>query len=131
MGYLNNDERTRASFLPDPFVDEEYVRRGWTTMYRTGDVGFLRPDSTLILRGRIGDDTKIKLNGVRIDLKDIEQTVLRAANGHLADAVASLRSTAPTSSDDAETTALKFMVVHIIFSSGETADLSLDKNLFL
>ena len=120
MGYLNNDERTRASFLPDPFADEEYVKRGWKTMYRTGDVGYLQSDGTLVLKGRIGDDTEIKLNGVRVDLADAEQTILKAANGILADAVGSLRS----SLDET----VKFMVVHVVFSS---ENLSMDKNLFL
>lgn len=120
MGYLNNDERTRASFLPDPFADEYYIKRGWKTMYRTGDVGYLQHDGTLVLNGRIADDTEIKLNGVRIDLTDVEQTILKAANGILADAVGSLRYTLDK--------AIKFMVVHVVFSS---EDLSMDKTLFL
>ncbi|KAL8972020.1 MAG: hypothetical protein Q9197_002972 [Variospora fuerteventurae] len=119
LGYLNNDERTQAAFLPDPFANEEYLKRGWKTMYRTGDSGYLQHDGTLILKGRIGDDTEIKLNGVRVDLADIEQTILKAANGLLADAVGSLRSTVDET--------VKFVVVHVIFSSEDV----LDKNLFL
>lgn len=120
MGYLNSNERTPASFLPNPFADEEYINRGWKTMYRTGDVGYLQYDGTLVLKGRIGDDTEIKLNGVRINLTDVEQTILKAANGILADAVGSIRSTMEET--------VKFMVVHVVFSS---ENLSMDKNLFL
>ena len=109
IGYLNNDEQTRTSFLPDPFADEEYVKRDWKTMYRTGDVGYLQHDGTLVLKGRIRDDTEIKLNGVRIDLKDVEQTVLQAADGILADAVASLHSALDGT--------VKFMLVHVVFST--------------
>ncbi|KAK1676294.1 beta-ketoacyl synthase domain-containing protein [Colletotrichum godetiae] len=109
MGYLNLDERARASFLPDVFATEEDLKRGWTTMYRTGDVGFLQPNGTLVLKGRIGDDTEVKLNGVRIDLKDVEKTILQASRGLLADAVASLRSTSDGS--------VKFMVVYVVFSA--------------
>lgn len=108
-GYLNMDERTQASFLQDPFATKDDLKRGWTTMYRTGDVGYLQPNGSLVLTGRIGDDTEIKLNGVRIDLKDVENTVMQASNGLLADAVASLRSTSDGS--------VKFMVVHVVFSS--------------
>lgn len=121
MGYLNNDERTRISFLPDPFAEEEeYVKGNWKTMYRTGDVGYLQHDGSLVLKGRIDDDTEIKMNGVRIDLKDVEQTVLQAADGNLADAVASVRSTPDGT--------IKFMLVHAVFSAD---NLATDRNHFL
>ncbi|KAK4180644.1 hypothetical protein QBC36DRAFT_297446 [Triangularia setosa] len=115
MGYLNLDERTRASFLPDPFAGPEDSKNGrWKTMYRTGDVGYLQPDGSLVLKGRVGDDTEIKLNGVRIDLRDIEGTVLRASGGVLADAVATLRTTAEEG--------VKFIVVHVVFSAEGLAE---------
>ncbi|KAF4124349.1 Acyl transferase domain in polyketide synthase (PKS) enzyme [Geosmithia morbida] len=114
MGYLNLDERSRESFLPDPFASEDDLKRGWTAMYRTGDVGFLQPDGTLVLKGRIGDDTEVKLNGVRIDLKDVEKTVLQASGGVLSDAVASLRTSAEGT--------VKFMVVHVVFSAGNLSE---------
>nr|XP_036580489.1 beta-ketoacyl synthase domain-containing protein [Colletotrichum truncatum]KAF6788401.1 beta-ketoacyl synthase domain-containing protein [Colletotrichum truncatum] len=109
MGYLNNEERTATSFLPNPYANEVYSKHGWTTMYRTGDVGYLKQDGTLILKGRMGGDTEIKLNGVRIDLTDVEQTVVRAADGAIIDAGASLRVTSDGS--------FKFMVVHVILST--------------
>lgn len=108
MGYLNNDELTRRSFLPDIFAPREYLERGWSRMYRTGDVGYLREDGTLILKGRVNGDTEVKHNGVRIDLKDIEHTVLKAANGTLTDAVASQRVALDQGA--------KFIVVHVVFS---------------
>ena len=108
MGYLNNDELTRRSFLPDIFAPREYLERGWSRMYRTGDVGYLREDGTLILKGRVNGDTEVKHNGVRIDLKDIEHTVLKAANGTLTDAVASKRVALDQGA--------KFIVVHVVFS---------------
>ncbi|KAH6880012.1 beta-ketoacyl synthase domain-containing protein [Thelonectria olida] len=120
LGYLNNDERTRATFLPNPYATDEYIHNGWNTMYRTGDLGYLQQDGTLILQGRIEGDTEVKLNGVRIDLGDVEQTILKASLGALSDAVASLRVRS-----DGDT---KFMVVHVIFSSDNS---SLDKNTFL
>ena len=110
-GYLNNDKQTLTAFLPDVFASSDYIRHGWKMMYRTGDRGRLLPNGCLMLEGRIGDGTEIKLHGVRIDLRDVEQSVLRAAGGNIADAAASLRFTADRTS--------KFMVVHVIFSSLE------------
>ncbi|KAI9150471.1 beta-ketoacyl synthase domain-containing protein [Paramyrothecium foliicola] len=110
MGYLNDHERTEASFVPDTFGASESVKHSPPAMmYRTGDLGYLKPDGSLVIQGRIGDDTEIKLNGVRIDLRDIEQTVLRAADGQLVNAAATLR-TSPAGG-------AKFMVVFVVFAS--------------
>ncbi|KAF5861976.1 hypothetical protein ETB97_012299 [Aspergillus alliaceus] len=108
-GYLNNNQLTKAMFLANPFASPQFVNRGWQRMYRTGDRGRLLPDGTLLLGGRIQGGAEIKLHGVRIDLGDIEQTILRAADGQLADAAATLRSTADGT--------LPFMVAHVVLTS--------------
>ncbi|OOF97571.1 hypothetical protein ASPCADRAFT_129251 [Aspergillus carbonarius ITEM 5010] len=115
-GYLNNAEQTESSFVPDPFATPEYMKRGWTTMYRTGDVGYLKEDGTLVLQGRLNGDTEVKLNGVRIDLRDVEQTVLKASQGQLCDVAACVRTGGSTSNDD-EQAAVKYMVAYCVFSS--------------
>ncbi|KAI0000735.1 hypothetical protein F4779DRAFT_604486 [Xylariaceae sp. FL0662B] len=109
QGYNNNEAMTKASFVPNPFAAQWMVRRRWETMYRSRDRGRLMSDGSVVVEGRIGDDTEIKLRGQRIDLKDIEQTILRSANGVIVDAVASVRSTG--SSTDAQ-----FLVAHVVFS---------------
>jgi amino acid adenylation domain-containing protein len=68
-GYLNDAERTRGCFLPDPFE----VRRG-ARLYRTGDLARWRADGTLEFLGR--DDDQVKLRGYRIELGEIERTLL-------------------------------------------------------
>ncbi|RHZ44289.1 uncharacterized protein CDV56_102026 [Aspergillus thermomutatus] len=124
-GYLNNAEQTKASFVPDPFATSEYTRCGWTTMYRTGDAGYLKEDGTLVLKGRLSGDTEVKLNGIRIDLRDVEQTVLKASQGRLADVAACVRTNL-SASEDEEQAAFKYMVAYCVFSSegvlGESYD---------
>jgi hybrid polyketide synthase/nonribosomal peptide synthetase ACE1 len=124
-GYLNNTEQTKASFVPDPFATADYTRRGWTTMYRTGDAGCLKEDGTLVLKGRLSGDTEVKLNGIRIDLRDVEQTVLKASEGQLADVAACVRTSLSASGDEEQATS-KYMVAYCVLSSeavlGESYD---------
>ncbi|KKY39068.1 putative nonribosomal peptide synthase 2 [Diaporthe ampelina] len=71
-GYLNNDQETKARFLPDPF------REGWT-MFRTGDMGRWLESGHIEYIGR--NDNQVKVRGFRIDLGDVEASILRVASG--------------------------------------------------
>ncbi|XWW92934.1 hypothetical protein V2A60_000862 [Cordyceps javanica] len=114
-GYYKDDARTGEVFIPNPFATTDYKNRGWTKLYRTGDLGYLGSDGTLTLKGRIAGDTEIKLNGVRINLAEIENTVLTVAGNILSDAVASLVAT------QAKENSIKFMVVRVVFSRTHAA----------
>ncbi|CAI6236720.1 unnamed protein product [Periconia digitata] len=111
-GYLNLDELSENVFVPNPFADDSYTSQGWKTMYATGDRGRLLPDGSLCILGRVGGDTEIKLNGVRIDLRDVEQTILRSSNGKLADAAVSLRLQ--------EGSEARYLVAHVVFAGEDT-----------
>ena len=87
-------------------------------MYRTSDRGRLRDDSALICEGRIQGDTQIKLRGFRIELEDIEDTILQVAKGVLIKAVVSLRG----QTDE------QFLVANVIL---EKTHLALDHEDFL
>lgn len=104
--YLNNGEMSREAFVHDPFSSEEYRERGWVAMYRTKDRGRLNPDGTVTVEGRIGDDTQIKLRGVRIDLREIESLILHASEGVIIDACASTRGDGDT----------KIIVAHVVLA---------------
>lgn len=67
-GYINNEELTSVRFIPDPF-------RPGNTMYRTGDMGRMRPDGNIEFCGR--RDNQIKLRGLRIELGEIECAMAR------------------------------------------------------
>jgi amino acid adenylation domain-containing protein len=62
-GYLGQPAQTAAAYLPDPF------RRG-ARMYRTGDLA--RRDRNGDLHFQARRDTQIKLNGVRVELGEVE-----------------------------------------------------------
>ncbi|KJZ73252.1 hypothetical protein HIM_07449 [Hirsutella minnesotensis 3608] len=80
-GYLNDPERTAATFVKDP----AWLLRGapgWTgrqgTLYRTGDLVRYNDDGTLVYVGRA--DRQIKIRGQRVELGDVENQARRALN---------------------------------------------------
>jgi amino acid adenylation domain-containing protein len=66
-GYLFDPVKTRERFIESPF--------GEGRLYKTGDLGRLRPDGNLEFLGRL--DEQIKHNGFRIELGEIEHTLLQ------------------------------------------------------
>ncbi len=67
-GYVNDPERTSLAFLPDPHREGE-------RLYRSGDHGRWLPDGKLEFLGR--RDTQVKISGFRIEIGEIENTLLR------------------------------------------------------
>lgn len=105
-GYLNNEKLSGTQFISNPW-DKGII-------YRTGDLGYLRGNGTLMFRGRIAGDTQIKIRGMRIDLQDIEACILTAAEGALHKAVVSVRSG-------------DMLVAHVQFAMDQYADKSEQK----
>ncbi|KAF4629754.1 hypothetical protein G7Y89_g8391 [Cudoniella acicularis] len=87
--YLNT-EISSTKFVYDPFATPEDVSKGWNRIYRTGDKGYLLEDGSLVFLGRIDGDTLVKLRGFRIELNEVANAILGAAQGSLADAVVTL-----------------------------------------
>jgi amino acid adenylation domain-containing protein len=65
LGYLNDEEKTKAAF-----VDNPYPEIGWNTLYKTGDVARYLPDGNIEFWGR--RDHQVKIRGLRIELGEIE-----------------------------------------------------------
>jgi amino acid adenylation domain-containing protein len=65
-GYWRNPDLTRQAFTRDP-------RGGPGRMYRTGDVGRLRPDGCLEYLGRV--DSRLKIRGQWVSLADVESAL--------------------------------------------------------
>ncbi|QWU15606.1 amino acid adenylation domain-containing protein [Paenibacillus sophorae] len=68
-GYLGDPVKTAAAFLPDMFAEEPGKR-----MYKTGDLVRELADGTLEFLGR--RDHQVKINGMRIELSEIEHALL-------------------------------------------------------
>src|SRR5438067_11690309 len=67
-GYVNDPERTRRAFMADP-------HREGQRLYRSGDYGRWLPEGKLEFLGR--RDTQVKISGFRIEIGEIENTLLR------------------------------------------------------
>lgn len=68
-GYVNDSERTRQAFVPDP-------HHAGRRLYRGGDYGRWVPGGRLEFLGR--QDTQVKIRGFRIEIGEVESAMLRA-----------------------------------------------------
>ena len=68
-GYLDQPSLTAEAFIPNPFG-----HRFGERLYKTGDLGRYLTDGRIKYLGR--KDSQIKLNGYRIELKEIEAVIL-------------------------------------------------------
>ncbi len=67
-GYINDPERTRLAFMADPHSPGQ-------RLYRGGDYGRWQPEGKLEFLGR--RDSQVKVSGFRIEIGEIENTLLR------------------------------------------------------
>ncbi|KAK2051856.1 putative polyketide synthetase [Colletotrichum caudatum] len=95
-GYSHHGHNA-AGFGKDVWASSEFVQNGWTRLHLTGDTGKLNPsDGTLILGGRIAGDTQIKLRGMRVDVREIELAIIKAAEARISDVVVTTRDNKAT-----------------------------------
>ena len=66
-GYLNNSELTAKSFISSPFMKD-------AILYKTGDLGYIQENGEIVHLGRL--DSQTKINGFRVELKEIENVIL-------------------------------------------------------
>ncbi|MCW8060197.1 non-ribosomal peptide synthetase [Agrobacterium tumefaciens] len=72
-GYAAMTEATRAAFLTSPFPDRYKGR-----LYKTGDLGEMCGNGTLLFHGR--KDKQVKIRGFRIELEEVEHRLASCAN---------------------------------------------------
>jgi amino acid adenylation domain-containing protein len=63
-GYLNMPDLTETKFIDHPHFGR---------LYRSGDIGRMLPDGSLVITGRVDD--QVKLRGQRIELNEINATI--------------------------------------------------------
>ncbi|KAF5679391.1 peptide synthetase [Fusarium heterosporum] len=75
-GYLKDPEKTTAAFIEDPAFIKRFGSDGQSRrFYKTGDLGYYRPefDGSMGFAGR--KDTQVKVRGQRVELGEIEHHV--------------------------------------------------------
>ncbi|MEO3738701.1 amino acid adenylation domain-containing protein, partial [Shewanella baltica] len=72
-GYLNRPELTAERFIPNPFASADDVSKGYTRLYKTGDLVRWLPDGNLQYMGR--NDHQVKIRGYRIELGEVESAL--------------------------------------------------------
>jgi len=69
-GYYRNEALSQTVFVPNPLTNDAA-----DIVYKTGDLGRYLKDRSVEVLGRTDD--QVKVNGIRVELKEIEQAVLR------------------------------------------------------
>src|SRR5262249_22775167 len=72
-GYLNLTNLTAEKFIANPFATKEDIAKGYTKLYKTGDLVKWLPDGNLEYIGR--NDFQVKIRGNRIELEEIESAL--------------------------------------------------------
>ncbi|MEP7107700.1 MAG: amino acid adenylation domain-containing protein [Ferruginibacter sp.] len=72
-GYLNRHDLTEERFIHNPFATEADKTKGYTRLYKTGDLVRWLPDGNLEYIGR--NDEQVKIRGFRIELGEIEHAL--------------------------------------------------------
>ncbi|WP_150468569.1 AMP-binding protein, partial [Francisella sp. SYW-9] len=69
-GYLNRPELTEERFVSNPFATNSDIAKGYTRLYKTGDLVRWLEDGNIEYIGR--NDDQVKIRGYRIELGEIE-----------------------------------------------------------
>lgn len=75
-GYLNLPQETKTKFIKTPQAIREVLPQCGPILYLTGDVGRYGQDDLLEFVGRL--DNQVKLRGQRVELGEVEETLLSA-----------------------------------------------------
>ncbi|WKL50107.1 amino acid adenylation domain-containing protein [Flavobacterium pectinovorum] len=115
-GYLNNPELTKELFVFNPFATEDDKSKGYSRLYKTGDLVRWLPDGNIEYLGR--NDEQVKIRGYRIELAEIEHAISQIEGIKQVCVLAKDRQT--------ETFSQKYLVGYYVLDTG---DVTLDSTL--
>ncbi len=72
-GYLNRPDLTREKFIDNPFATDKDRNKGYTRLYKTGDLVRWLEDGNIEYIGR--NDDQVKIHGYRIALGEVENSL--------------------------------------------------------
>ncbi|KAI9147229.1 Acyl transferase/acyl hydrolase/lysophospholipase [Paramyrothecium foliicola] len=121
-GYLEQaDKMASKSFLENEYSSEHFKKQGWNKVHLTGDLGRFNTSGQLIIHGRVEGSTQIKIAGIRMDLEDIENTIIKCMAPYIRQVVIS-----PRRSDGLRQA--QFLVAFVVLADGQ---LPQDKDTFI
>lgn len=100
-GYINNSTLNQQKFLFLPFTGNA------TRFFRTGDRARFLEDGNIEFGGRIENDKQIKIYGVRVELEEIEETLMQ----HPAILLAAVKAWKKNDTH--------FLVAYVVFKQGQ------------
>ena len=109
-GYWKDSEKTKAAFITNPYAvdkDEDYK-----ILYKTGDLGYFRPDGHVECLGRL--DTQVKIRGNRIELGEIENRLL--AHEAVKEALVMVRTTSTAKENSAGEILNKYLCAYLVLN---------------
>ncbi|GAW22514.1 hypothetical protein ANO14919_120510 [Xylariales sp. No.14919] len=111
-GYLHADALTVVSLSHDRYSSALFKSQGWLNIYLSEDRGRFNAAGHLIVEGRIEGSTQIKIRGMRIELQDIENSIVRHMSPYVRQAAVSHRMGKDGPNTD-------FLVAFIVLSDTE------------
>lgn len=127
--YLNLPQLTRRVFVQS-FAEGDAVDH---TFYRTGDLGYIHnATGEVYINGRIKGDGMVKINGIRIELSEIEASVIDDivddSRGLVIDCMAAVATSASSVAGNDEIQR-KQLIAYCILSASSISQLGVDADL--
>jgi amino acid adenylation domain-containing protein/thioester reductase-like protein len=112
-GYVGLPELTSSKFRPDQLRKPQGPSYdGWVRVYRTGDKARLLQDGSFVFLGRMDGDSQVKLRGIRIELNDISNSIVKTSKEAIVDAATIVKGTTSQT-----------LVSFVVFAPAKVADL--------